>query len=107
MSSVLEIIYHKEINMFNCFCGFMGLSHHCKQKIKGTIKIAYCPTDCQICEKEADRKEYNSIGWTTDRDGYTVCGTCYDKLGSDPICTDCFYSNCYTSLGEKCPCLRI
>ena len=45
--------------------------------------------------------------WTTDRDGYTACGTCYSKLGSNPICTDCFCSNCYTSVAERCPCLRI
>ena len=85
----------------------MGLSQHCTRKIKGTTKIVYCPTDYKVCEKEADRKEYNSMRWTTDRDGYTVCGTCYGKLGSNPSCTDCFCSNCYTSLVVKCPCLRI
>ena len=43
--SVFEHVFHKELNMINCFCGFMGLSHHCTRKIKGTIKIINYPTD--------------------------------------------------------------
>lgn len=102
----LQIIYHKKLNMINCFCGFMGLAHHCTRKIKGSIKIANCPTDCKVCEEEADRKEYNFIRWKTNHDGYMVCGTCYDKLGDNPICTDCFCANCYTSLSENCCCFK-
>ena len=106
MSTVYELVYHKELNMFNCFCGYMFLSHHCTRKIRGFIKIVSCPTDCKLCEKEADRKEYNSIRWTTNQDGYAVCGTCYDKLGSNSICTDCFCPSCYSSLTEQCACFK-
>ena len=100
--SAYELVSHKELNMINCFCGFMDLSHHCTQKIKGTIKIIKCPTDCKVCEKDVDQKEYNLVRWTTNHDGYTVCGTCYDKLGIDRICTVCFCSSCYSALDEKC-----
>ena len=55
-----EIIFHKELRMFNCFCNYSGLSHHCTRKIKDTIKITSCPEDCKFCEKEVDRKEYIS-----------------------------------------------
>ena len=57
MSTVYEIIFHKELNMIHCFCGFMGMSHHCTQKVKGTIKIFKCLDDCKVCEKEVDRKK--------------------------------------------------
>ena len=70
--SAFKLVFHKELNMINCFCGFMGLSHHCTRKIKGTIKIIMCPIDCKVYEKEVDRKEYNSACWTADHDGYTV-----------------------------------
>ena len=106
MSTAYELVYHKELNMFSCFCGYMGLFHHCTRKMRGFIKIMSCPTDCRLCEKEADRKEYNSFCWTTDRDGYTVCGSCYSKLGADPICSDCFCQKCYSSLSEKCSCFE-
>ena len=117
--SAYELVSHKELNMINCFCGFMDLSHHCTQKIKGTIKIIKCPTDCKVCEKEVDQKEYNLVRckvcekevdqkeynlvrWTTNHDGYMVYGTCYDKLGIDHICTVCFGSSFYSALDEKC-----
>ena len=106
MSTVYEIIYHKELKMFNCFCGYMGLFHHCTRKIRGLIKFVRCPNDCKLCEKEADRKEHNSFYWKQNEDGYTVCGTCYDKLGDNPICTDCFCALCYSSLSEKCSCFK-
>ena len=104
--SVFEHVFHKELNMINCFCGFMGLSHHCTRKIKGTIKIINYPTDWKVSEKEVDRKKYNSAHWTTDHDGYTACGTCYNKLGVDPICTGCFCGVCYSDLNEKCACIK-
>ena len=61
MSSLYAILFHKELNMFNCFCGYFGLNHHCTQKIRGTINIAACPEDCSLCKKEAERKEYISL----------------------------------------------
>ena len=64
MSTVYKIIFHKELNMIHCFCGFMGMSHHWTRKIKGTIKIFKCLDNCKVCEKEIDRNEYNSIRWT-------------------------------------------
>ena len=65
-----------------------------------------CPTDCKVCQNEVDRKEYNSVRWTPDHDGYTVCGTCYNKLRIDPICTGCFCSSCYSALDEKWGCIK-
>ena len=106
MSTVCELVYHKELNLFNCFCGYMGLFHHCTRKIGGFIKTASCPTNCKLCEKEVNRKEYNSLQWKTNPDGYAICGSCYDKLGDNPICTDCFCSSFYSSLSEKCSCFK-
>ena len=83
----MKLFFHKELNMLHCFCGFMGNSHHCTRKMKGTLKISTCAEDCKVCEKEADRKEYNHNRWKTNVDGYLVCGTCHDKLGPNPICT--------------------
>ena len=106
MSTVYEIIFHKELNMIHCFCGFMGMYHHCTRKIKGTITISKCLDDCKVCEKDVDRKEYNSIRWTTDFDGYAVCGSCYNKLSIDPICTGCFCKSCYSFLSKNCACFK-
>ena len=106
MSTVYEIVYHKEHNMFSCFCGYMRLNHHCTRKMRGFIKFVSCPTDCRLCEKEADRKEYNSFRQTTDRDGYSACGSCYSKLRAEPICSDCFCQKCYSSLSEKRACFK-
>ena len=39
------------------------------------------------------------------RDGYLVCGTCYDKLGADnEICKNCFCISCYAASDEFCDC---
>ena len=104
--SAFELAFHKELKLIKCFCRFMGLSHHCTRKIKGTIKIIRCPTDCKVCEKEVDRKEYNSARWTTDHDGYRVCGTYYNKLGIDSICTGCFCGACYSAVDENCASIK-
>ena len=106
MSTVYEHVCHKELNMFSRFCRYMGLFHHCTRKVRGFIKIMSCPTDCNLCEKETDRKKYKSFCSITVRDGYTVCGSCYSKLGSEPICSDCFCQKCYSSLSEKCSCFK-
>ena len=56
MSTIYELVYHEELNLFHCFCGYMGLFHHCTRKIKGSINIVNCLTDCKLCEKEAKRR---------------------------------------------------
>ena len=58
MSTVYELVYHKELNMFSRLCRYMGVFHHCTRKMRGFIKIMSCPTDCNLCEKETGRKEY-------------------------------------------------
>ena len=103
MCAKYELIYHKELNMFNCFCGYSGLYHHCTRKIKGTLNIVSCPEVCKLCEKELDRKEYNASRWKTNEDGYSVCGTCYNKLPG-PIRENCFCRVCNASIDEKCAC---
>ena len=75
MCAKYELIYYKEFNMFNCFCGYSRLYHRCTRKIKGTLSIVSCPEVCKFFEKELDRKEYNASRWKTNEDGYSVCGT--------------------------------
>ena len=38
----------------------MGTYHTCTRKMRGFITFVSCPTDCRLCVKEANRKEYNS-----------------------------------------------
>ena len=102
MCAKYELIYHKELNMFNCFCGYMSLFHHCTRKIRGSINVANCPSDYKLCEKESERKEYNSFRWKVNEDGYTVCRTCFSKIDDCPICENCFCTACYSSIDEKC-----
>ena len=47
------------------------------------------------------RGEYNEERWATDRDGYLICGTCYEKRSGE-ICTNCFCKVCYISVDEYC-----
>lgn len=54
--SVFELVFHKELNMIHCFCGFMGLSHHCTRKIKGTIKIIKYPTTVRSAKRGLTEK---------------------------------------------------
>ena len=84
MCAKYELIYHKEINMFNCFCGYMGLFHHCTRKIRGSINVVSCPSDCKLYKKEAE-KEYNSFRWKVNEDGYTIYGTCFSKIADNLI----------------------
>ena len=44
------------------------------------------------------------LRWATDRDGYLVCGTSYDRLGTNEICENCFCHICYVSVDEYCTC---
>ena len=107
MCSKYELIYHKELNMFNWHCGYFGLFHYCTRKIKGTINIVSCPNGCSFCEKELERKEYNSFRWKVNEDVYSICGTCFDKLSDRPICENCFCASCYSSIDEKFACFNL
>ena len=49
-----------------------------------------CQENCELCAKEIERKGYSSTIWKKNEDGYSMCGTCYNKLGCDPICESCF-----------------
>ena len=51
MSTIYELMYHKELNMFNCFCGYIDLFDHWNRKIRGSINVVSFPTDCKLCEK--------------------------------------------------------
>ena len=56
MCAKYELAYRKELNMFNCYCGYFGLYYHCTRKIKGIISIASSSEVCKLCEKVFDRK---------------------------------------------------
>ena len=74
--------------------------------MKGTLKNSTCEEDCEVCKKEADRKEYNFNRWKINVDGYLIYGNCHNKLGSNPICTTSFCKFCYSSVSEGCPCVK-
>ena len=59
--------------------------------------------ECSKCCEQIKRDEYNEERWVTDRDGYLICGTCYEKLSGE-ICTNCFCKICYVSADEYCAC---
>ena len=103
--AVFKIIFHKELNAIQCVYGYIGTSHECKEEIKGKIIFVRCSkTNCNVCKNEVDRKECNSLRWITNTDGYLVCGTCYEKLGCEPICENFFCRICYASVEEYCSC---
>ena len=106
MCGKYELIYHKELNMFNCSCGYMGLFHHCTRKIRGSINVVSCPSDCKLWKKEAERKEYSCFWWKVNEDGYTICRTCFSKIADNPICENCFCTAYYSSIDEKCACFK-
>lgn len=95
--STIQIIVHRELNSVTCTCGYTGLNHECKFKIKeGILSIKKCSNDCKLCEQELEKQEYHSRRWQTNNDGYIVCGICEEKIcGTSNVCTDCFCSNCY------------
>ena len=71
---------------------------------KNSRKIIFrlCSADgCSKCCDQMKRDEYNEERWATERDGYLICGTCYDKL-SDEICTNCFCKIGYISVDKYC-----
>ena len=103
MCAKYGLVYDKELNMFKCFCRYFGSFHHCTRKIKGTISIVSCLDGCKLCEKELERKEYNSLRWKTNKDGYSVCVV---HVLSGVIVEKCFCLSCYASISEKCLCFK-
>ena len=103
--AVFKIIFHEELNAIQCVCGYSGTSHECKEEIIWKIIFVWCSvTNCSVYKNEVDREEYNSLRWSTNTDGYLVCGTWYEKLGCEPICENCFCRVCYASIEEYCSC---
>ena len=102
----IQIIFHKKVNAIQCFCGFIGRNHQCEKIIQGKIIFRSCSEeDCSKCQDKIKRDKYNEERCSTDRDGYLVCRTCYEKI-SDEICTYCFCCVCYAALEEYCECER-
>ena len=54
-----------------------------KQQFMEKLSFERVLTKC--CDR-IKRDEYNKNRWPTDRDGYLVCGRCYEKV-SEEICT--------------------
>lgn len=101
----IKIIFYKKLNVIQCVCSYNGTFHVCKGKIQGKIIfIKWSEENCSPCQEIIERDEYNMLRWATDRNGYLVCGTCYDKLGTSEICENCFCHICYVSVDEYCTC---
>ena len=89
---------------FNVFVVLLVKITIVKKKIQGkTIFSTYSTDECSKCCDQIKRDEYIEERWAADREGYLICGTCYDKL-SDEICTNCFCKICYTTVDEYCEC---
>lgn len=56
MSTIYELVYHEELNLFHCFCGYMGLFHHCTRKIKGSINIVIASQTVNFVKKKPNEK---------------------------------------------------
>ena len=93
----IQIIFHGKLNAIQYFCGFVGRNHQCEKTIQGKMIFRSCSEeDCSKCQDKIKRDKYNEERWSTDRDGYLVCGTRYEKI-SDEICTYCFCCVCYAA----------
>ena len=81
--------------MMTCACGsVVSDKHECTEKVQGQLVLRQCLDDCELCQKEVDRREYDACRWKVDEDDYTRCAECNEKLCGD-ICEVCFCSNCY------------
>ena len=105
--AAIKITFHKKLNAAQCMCGSVGTSHKCKEEIRGKIIFVNCSEEnCNLCQDKISRDGYNEQRWATDRDGYLVCRTCYEKLGADnEICEKFFYISCYAASYEFCDCV--
>ena len=96
----IHIIFHKKLNAIQCFCGFVSKNHQGQKTIQGKVIFRSSSEEgCRMWQDKIKRDKYNEERWSTDRDGYLVCGTFYEKI-SDEICTYCFCCVCYASLEE-------
>ena len=94
-----KIGFHEKLNAIQCVCGYIGTFHECKEKIQGKIIFVRCSEEnCSFCQDQIERNEYNELRWATDRDGYLVCRTCCDKLGTKEICENGFCRVYYVSV---------
>ena len=104
MSSI-KIVFHEKLNAIQCICDFIGTTHECKEVIQRKIIFLKCSEEsCSLCQDQIDRDEYNELRLTKDRDGYLVCGTCCEKIGTEKIRKYCFCRICYASVDEYCSC---
>ena len=102
----IQIIFHEKLKAIQCFSGFSGRNHQCEKTVNGKVTFCNCLEEyCSKCQGKIKRDEYNEERWSKNREGYLVCGTCYEKI-SDEICTNCFCRLCYVSLEEYCGCQR-
>ena len=98
-----QIIFHEKLNVIQCFCGFTSRNHQCQKAIQGKVIFHSCSEEeCSKCQDKIKRDEYNEERQSTERDGYLVCGTCYEKI-SHEICFCCI---CYAALKEYWECQR-
>lgn len=82
--------YLVKLGYVTCFCGHTGDAHECKVE-KGILKFDYCVNpECDSCYAEMN---WNLQQYKT-KDGYSVCGQCESKIGSENICGDCFCQRC-------------
>ena len=82
------------------FMDILVLLTNVKKKLKEKLSLSDALKQTAMYVKiEVDRKR-----WITNTNGYLVCGTCYEKLGCEPICENFFCRICYASVEEYCSC---
>ena len=72
-------------------CGNVSNLQHV---INGTITIDSCPENCKVYQEEVAKREYYDCRWQVNKDKYSVCGMCREKLGCRAICKVCFCTRC-------------
>ena len=76
-------IYHIESKKIECICGaIIRGEHSCQNDIQGekVIKFTYCDAkNCPTCMEYLEQKAYDAQ-WYYDRDGYSRCSECGDKV---------------------------
>ena len=89
---------------FNVFVVLLVEITNVKKQFKEKLSFAHVLKSVQKYCEQIKRNEYNEERWATDRDGYLIRGTCYEKLSGE-ICTNCFCKICYVSVDEWCDCI--
>ena len=85
------------------FSAFVVILAHF-MSVKKFIFVRCSEENCTVYQDQIEKDEYNELRWATDRDGYLVWRTCYDKLGTKEICENCFCRIRYVSVDEFCTC---